>query len=154
MALPFSGPISMGDIQFELGIGEGAPGFSNFGLSEARNGTYVAINACSTYKPPSSGTISLSDWYGYNHTQACPPAYDIYLMAEYGCDGFNCVNNELEAYGAFTVGFNPNYIRYYAPSAFTGVAYKVVTRFQSGSPAILMSSTPYVSCPTAAECGV
>jgi hypothetical protein len=154
MALPGSGTISMGAIQTELGIGEGDPGFSNFGLSEARNGTYVAINACSTYKPPSSGTISLSDWWGYNHTQACPPAYDIYLMAEYGCDGIYCVDNGLEAYGAFTVGFSPNYTRYYATTSFTGVAYKVVTIFPSGSPAILMSSTPYVSCPTAAGCGV
>ena len=86
MALPLSGEISMYDIQVELGIGEGDPGFSDFGLSEARNGTYVAINPCSTYKPPSTGQISLSDWYGYNQTQACPPAYNIYTMDRYECD--------------------------------------------------------------------
>ena len=74
-------------------------------------------------------------------------------MAEYGCDGVNCVDNEIESYGAFTAGFSPNYTRYYAPSVFTGVAYKIVNIFQSGSPAILMNSTSYVSCPTAAGCG-
>ena len=89
-----------------------------------------------------------------NPTPTPTPAYDIYLMAEYGCNGVNCVDNEIEAYGAFTAGFSPNYSRYYAPSVFTGVAYKIVTLFQSGTPAILMNSTSYVSCPTAAGCGV
>jgi hypothetical protein len=86
MALPLSGQISMNDIQVELGISEGDPGFSDFGLSEARNGTYVAINPCSTYKPPSTGQISLSDWYGYNQTQECPPAYELYTADRYECD--------------------------------------------------------------------
>ena len=68
MALPSSGQISMDDIRIELGV----PTQSPFGLNEARSGTYAAINPCSTYKPPATGQISLSDWYGYNHTQACP----------------------------------------------------------------------------------
>jgi len=68
MALPLSGQISMDDIRVELGV----PSQSPFGLDEARSGTYVAINQCSTYKPPVEGTVSLSDWYGYNQTQACP----------------------------------------------------------------------------------
>ena len=147
MALPGSGTISMDMIRIELGV----PSQSPFGLNEARSGTYAAINPNSTYKPPSSGTVSLSDWYGYNHTQA---GYDIYIMFEYGCDGVNCVDNELEAYGAFTVGFSPNYTRYYAPSVFTGVAYKIGSIFPSGTPVIYMNSTSYVSCPTAAGCGL
>ena len=71
MALPLSGQISIDDIQAELGIGEGDPGFTDFGMDQARDGDYGAINQCSTYKPPSTGQISFSDWYGYNHTQAC-----------------------------------------------------------------------------------
>jgi len=81
------------------------------------------------------------------------PAYDIYIMFEYGCDGVNCVDNELEAYGAFTSGFSPNATRYYRPTSGTGFAYKIGSIFPTGSPAIYMNSTPYVSCPTAAQCG-
>ena len=76
MALPSSGQISMNDIRIELGV----PSQSPFGLNEARNGTYVALNTCSTYKPPSTGQVSLSDWYGYNHTQAC----NFYEIVFYG----------------------------------------------------------------------
>jgi hypothetical protein len=68
MALPLSGQISMSDIRFELGVLSQSP----FGLNEARSGTYVAINSCSTFKPPSTGQIRLSDWYGYDHAEACP----------------------------------------------------------------------------------
>jgi hypothetical protein len=76
MALPASGQISMDDIRIELGV----PTQSPFGLNEARSGTYSTINPCSTNKPPSTGQISLSDWYGYNHTQAC----DFYEIVFYG----------------------------------------------------------------------
>jgi hypothetical protein len=68
MALPSSGTITMDMIRAELGV----PSQSPFGLNEARSGTYVAINQCSTYKPPATGQVSLSDWYGYSQTQACP----------------------------------------------------------------------------------
>ena len=71
MALPSSGQISMDDIRIELGI----PSQSPFGLNEARNGTYVALNTCSTYKPPTSGQVSLASWYGYDHTQPCVYQY-------------------------------------------------------------------------------
>jgi hypothetical protein len=68
MALPLSGQISMNDIRVELGV----PSQSPFGLNEARSGTYATINPCSTYRPPATGQVSLSSWYGYNHTQPCP----------------------------------------------------------------------------------
>jgi len=61
MALPASGQISMDDIRVELGV----PSQSPFGINEARLGTYVAINQFSPSKPPSSGQVSLSDWYSY-----------------------------------------------------------------------------------------
>lgn len=61
MALPASGQISMDDIRVELGV----PTQSPFGLNEARNGTYVAINQFSPSKPPSSGQVSLASWYSY-----------------------------------------------------------------------------------------
>lgn len=64
MALPASGQISMDDIRIELGV----PSQSPFGINEARLGTYVAINQFSASKPPSSGQVSLSDWYSYSQT--------------------------------------------------------------------------------------
>lgn len=51
----------MNDIRVELGV----PSQSPFGLNEARNGTYVALNSYSPTSPPSTGQVSLSDWYGY-----------------------------------------------------------------------------------------
>ena len=61
MALPASGQISMDDIRVELGV----PTQSPFGINEAGLGTYVSINQFSPSKPPSSGQVSLSDWYSY-----------------------------------------------------------------------------------------
>ena len=101
MALPASGQISMNDIQNELGISEGDPGFTDFGLDQARDGDYGAINPCSTYKPPATGQISLSDWYGYNHTQECPPAYELYTA-----DRYECIDNVCEFVETIQIG-NP-----------------------------------------------
>ena len=64
MGLPSSGQISMNDIRIEMGI----PSQSPFGLNEARNGTYVALNTNSPTSPPSTGQVSLSSWYGYCQT--------------------------------------------------------------------------------------
>ena len=88
---------------------------------------------------------------------ATPAAtYDIYLMTEYTCNeaGDACEETGEEPYGAFPVNFTPNGTRYYRPSSPTGYAYKVGSIFQSGSPAILMSTVSYISCTTAAECSV
>jgi hypothetical protein len=90
MALPSSGTITMDMIRNELQVYSQSP----FGLNEARSGTYATINPCSTYKPPSTGQISLSDWYGYNHTQTCPgvlTCYTLSINTTYpdGCNGFS-----------------------------------------------------------------
>ena len=68
MSLPLSGQISMDMIRNELGV----PNQSPFALNEACSGTYGEINIYSTHKPPLTGQLSLSDWYGYNHTEAYP----------------------------------------------------------------------------------
>ena len=88
MALPLSGQISMNDIRVELGISTQSP----FGLDEARNGTYVTLNGCSPYLPPTGGTISLSDWYGYNHSTACEITVDLNIGS--GGGGFVTVTNQ------------------------------------------------------------
>ena len=86
MALPASGQISMDDIRVELGV----PTQSPFGLNEARSGTYVALNQNSPTLPPSSGQVSLSDWYSYN--QNAGPSYNYYNVTRYDC--FPCAFNE------------------------------------------------------------
>lgn len=67
MALPLQGSISIDDIRQELGIG----GNVDFSLNSAEDGGYVTLNPCSTYKPSSPNPASLSEWYGYDHTQPC-----------------------------------------------------------------------------------
>lgn len=87
MALPLSGQISMNDIRVELGI----PSQSPFGLNEARNGTYVPLNTCSPYLPPTTGPISLSDWYGYDHSAACDITVNLTIGS--GGGGYVTVRN-------------------------------------------------------------
>jgi hypothetical protein len=62
MALPSSGPISLGDIRTELGSL-----LNNFSLEGAENGDYGAINQNSADKPTGSAPYAVSEWYGYNH---------------------------------------------------------------------------------------
>lgn len=88
MALPLSGQISMDDIRVELGI----PTQSPFGLNEARNGTYVPLNGCSPYLPPTTGSISLSDWYGYNHSTLCEITVNLNVVP--GGGGYIDVTNQ------------------------------------------------------------
>ena len=67
MALQTSGTISMSQVNTELGRSASA----NISLDTAENGGYAAINNCSTYRPSSTNPAKISEWYGYNHTQAC-----------------------------------------------------------------------------------
>lgn len=146
MALPLSGQISMNDIQNELGISEGDPGFSDFGLSEARNGTYVAINPCSTYKPPSTGQISLSDWYGYNHTEACPVTYRLFEADEYECVGLSCSYIQSNVLVALDDTYSPNYGNFYELQA-GGFYYELITEVYTG-PGAILNPTNYPNCNT------
>lgn len=77
MSLQTTGVIKYDDIRKELGLGIG-----NFSTGQAESGTYVAINPCSTYKPSGSPDCSLSEWYGYDHLQACV-AYEFPVVS---CD--------------------------------------------------------------------
>jgi len=73
MALPASGPISMDAIRVELGV----PSQSPFSLDTARSGGYVTLNTSSPTLPPSTGQVSLSDWYSYDQTAASCDCYQI-----------------------------------------------------------------------------
>jgi hypothetical protein len=72
MALPLSGPLSMGNIRTELGMS----GVSDFSLIKASSATfttsppgYPLINKYSRYRPPFiPDNFKISNWYGYNHT--------------------------------------------------------------------------------------
>jgi hypothetical protein len=67
MALQGSGEIRASQINAELG----RSGSSNISLDSAENGSYVAINSCSSSKPNASNPASMSEWYSYNHSTAC-----------------------------------------------------------------------------------
>jgi len=142
MALPGSGTISMDDIRIELGVQAQTP----FGLDEARSGTYGAINQCSTYKPPSSGSISLSDWWGYDHTQACSASYGLYTADEYYCDGnFECVFSLSDVVVAFALPFTPNYGKFYGLQA-GGFYYILSEEVFTGPGAICDASPNFTNC--------
>jgi hypothetical protein len=64
MALQLSGPISIGNINVELGRSSST---SNTSLNGAQNGLYGVIRLGSTYKPTPNNAASLSEWYGYQH---------------------------------------------------------------------------------------
>ena len=67
MALPSSGPISMSQINTELGRSAS----SAISLDTAENGGYGAIKQCTFPRPDGGNPASMSEWYGYNHSAAC-----------------------------------------------------------------------------------
>ncbi|WP_294962357.1 hypothetical protein [uncultured Flavobacterium sp.] len=66
MAISTTGPLSMGDINVELGRTRTA----SISLDAAENGSYATINQNSSSKPSSSNPATISEWRGYNHTAA------------------------------------------------------------------------------------
>lgn len=66
MALPLSGALSFDEIGVELQRASG----SILNITTAETGEYVALNPYSTYKPDGYTPCSVSEWYGYNHTQS------------------------------------------------------------------------------------
>ena len=67
MALPNWGPISMSQINTELGRSASA----TISLDAAENGDYGAIKQCSPPHPSSGNPASMSEWFGYNHSVTC-----------------------------------------------------------------------------------
>ena len=142
MALPLSGQISMDDIRIELGV----PSQTNFDINTARSGGYVTINTCSTYKPPSSGQISLSDWYGYNQTQSCGPTYDFYLANEYSCNPCTLQNTNVPV--CFPSGTGVFYNRYYNDLSYDGFVYKLTSTNSYTTSLILTTTGSGTNCNT------
>ena len=66
MALPGSGTLSFDEIGVEIQRASG----SILNITTAETGGYVALNPYSTYKPDGITPCSVSEWYGYNHTQS------------------------------------------------------------------------------------
>lgn len=76
MSLPGSGSISMSQINTELGRSAS----SQISLDAAENGSYATINTCASPYPSSSNPASMSEWWGYNHSAACCPAYGTFYL--------------------------------------------------------------------------
>jgi hypothetical protein len=68
MTLVLSGPISMGDINVELGRAR----TEKISLDTAENNGYVAINQNSASRPSSTNPATISEWRGYNHSAVAP----------------------------------------------------------------------------------
>ena len=66
MALPLSGDLSFNQIGIEIQRADGAI----LDIKDAELGVYVPLNVYSTYRPNGAVPCSVSEWYGYNHTQA------------------------------------------------------------------------------------
>lgn len=66
MALPLSGDLSFNQIGIEIQRADGAI----LDIKDAELGVYVPLNVYSTYKPNGAVPCSVSEWYGYNHTQS------------------------------------------------------------------------------------
>jgi len=70
MTLPLSGPLSLGDINVELGRSR----TSLVGIKEAEYGDYIPLNPYSPYKPNEYVECYFSEWYGYDQNYAPPSA--------------------------------------------------------------------------------
>lgn len=66
MALPLSGDLSFNQIGIEIQRASGAI----LDIKDAELGVYVPLNVYSTYRPDGITPCSVSEWYGYNHTQS------------------------------------------------------------------------------------
>jgi hypothetical protein len=66
MALPLSGDLSFNQIGLEIQRANGAI----LDIKDAELGVYVPLNVYSTYRPDGVVPCSVSEWYGYNHTQS------------------------------------------------------------------------------------
>jgi uncharacterized repeat protein (TIGR01451 family) len=66
MALPLSGDLSFNQIGIEIQRADGAI----LDIKDAELGVYVPLNVYSTYRPDGVVPCSVSEWYGYNHTQS------------------------------------------------------------------------------------
>ena len=75
-------------------------------------------------------------------------------MTEFECDGTTaCVESGLEVNCSFPTGTSVNAVRFYRPaSGPNGFAYKYIT--ESGTGGLILGTTQYVSCPTAAGCNL
>lgn len=83
MALQYSGSISMGQINVELGRGASVP----ISLDAAENGTYSTINVNSANRPSGTNPASMSEWYGYNHSAAAPSVTIFWQFSTGVCSG-------------------------------------------------------------------
>jgi hypothetical protein len=75
MTLPASGPISIGDINTELGR---ASNTANTSLNDAEDGVYATINTASPSRPSSTNPASMSEWYSYNHAASATYTATLY----------------------------------------------------------------------------
>lgn len=90
MALQTSGPISIGDINVELGRSRTT---SNTSLNSAETGGITPLRTTASPKPNGNNPNTLSEWYGYQHNVAY-----IYLLYEGSSEGDNATCSSYSPY--------------------------------------------------------
>lgn len=150
MALPSTGQISMSQINTELGRSSTA----TISLNSAEDGSYTAINTCSSSRPSSTDPASMSEWYSYNHGASCGGGvYDLYVGQVYSCADCSLVEVITLAFPAGTsVVLNRFYLS--ATEPWNGYVYKA-TMTTSGGPGYIVTTPFYTTCAIAcANAGV
>lgn len=114
MAMPSSGPISMSQINTELGRSSNA----QISLDSAENGGYATINQCSVSKPVLTNPAKLSEWYSYNHSASCSGLPVVYIDTySYGSTNIQfgaydaCNGSLITPLGLGKITINFNFIR-------------------------------------------
>ena len=102
MTLPASGPLSLDDINVELGRSPNAL----ISLFSATTGVYAAINTCSIPFPDGTAPYAISDWYGYNHLAPCLNSY--YAMSDGQTGTFNGLYSNTFAYDTVVSATRPD----------------------------------------------
>ena len=99
MALQYSGSISMGQINVELG----RIFSTTISLNTAEDGGYGAINTLSESYPLGGNPAAMSEWYGYNHT-ASPPSPGIEVYWTYNAS--SCPGDQMLVYSGGNIVVN------------------------------------------------
>ena len=94
MALPYSGQISMGDINVELG----RVYTTYITLNAAENGFYGAINQTSASRPSASDPAAMSEWRGYNNS-----AGPTLVTINWSYNAPSCTGDYMELYSNFAL---------------------------------------------------
>lgn len=113
MVLPTSGPISLQNINTELGRTSTA----TIGLQQAETGVYGAINQASAQRPDGVAPHSMNEWYGYDHFVSPPVGTGLWNPSDNG--GVALTNNNKTASRSLTSWVSVRAVNFYSSGIFS-----------------------------------